>query len=581
MELDKNAVQNANLWLNSTISEEIKQEIRRLQKEDIAEFNDAFYKKLSFGTGGLRGVMGIGTNRMNTIVVSQSTQGFANYILQEFKDEKEIKIAVSFDSRNNSKDFAQITAKVFAANGMKVYLFKDIHPTPLLSFAVRELGCQAGVMITASHNPKEYNGYKAYWNDGGQLVPPHDTNVIEEVNKITDISQVKIQQDMNNITLLDESFDEKYYNKIANLSLATAHLDTFKNIKIAYSPLHGTGYKMVPEALRRWGFKNIFAEEKQSIPDGNFPTCKSPNPEERSALDLVLKLAEEKQCDIVLATDPDADREALCVRNSAGEMVLLNGNQTATLLTYYILLRNKELLRLKGKEFVIKTIVTSELIKVIADDFKVNCYDVLTGFKWIAAKILELEGKENYIGGGEESYGYMPSGIVRDKDSISTCCLLAEMAAWAKQQGLTVYDILLEIYQKYGYYQESLLSIVRKGQQGAKEIEKMMSDFRSNPPKELLGKKVVTIKDYQLQVSTDLQTGKQTPLTLPKSNVLQWYLKDGSKISIRPSGTEPKIKFYFGVRNEYQIGDDFKLLHEKSLDKIEKIKSIILKDMDN
>lgn len=501
--------------------------------------------------------------------------------MQECKDKKEIKVAVSFDSRNNSKDFAQITAKVFAANGMKVYLFKDIHPTPLLSFAVRELGCQAGVMITASHNPKEYNGYKAYWNDGGQLVPPHDTNVIEEVNKITDISQVKIQQDMNNITLLDESFDEIYYNKIANLSLATAHLDTFKNIKIAYSPLHGTGYKMVPEALRRWGFKNIFAEEKQSIPDGNFPTCKSPNPEERSALDLVLKLAEEKQCDIVLATDPDADREALCVRNSMGEMILLNGNQTATLLTYYILLRNKELLRLKGKEFVIKTIVTSELIKVIADDFQVNCYDVLTGFKWIAAKILELEGKENYIGGGEESYGYMPSGIVRDKDSISTCCLLAEMAAWAKQQGLTIYDVLLEIYQKYGYYQESLLSIVRKGQQGAKEIENMMSDFRSNPPKELLGKKVVTIKDYQLQVSTDLLTGKQEPLTLPKSNVLQWYLKDGSKISIRPSGTEPKIKFYFGVRNEYQIGDDFKQLHEKSLDKIEKIKSIILKDMDN
>jgi len=581
MEADKNAIQNASIWLNSSISEETKQEIRRLQKEDISEFNDAFYKKLSFGTGGLRGIMGIGTNRMNTIVISQSTQGFANYILQECKDKKEIKVVVSFDSRNNSKEFAQITAKVFAANGMKVYLFQDIHPTPLLSFAVRKLECDAGVMITASHNPKEYNGYKAYWNDGGQLVPPHDTNVIEQVNKITDISQVKIQHNMDNITLLDESFDEIYYNEISNLSLATAHLDTFKNIKIAYSPLHGTGYKIVPEALRRWGFKNILTEDKQSIPDGNFPTCKSPNPEERSALDLVLQLAEEKQCDIVLATDPDADREALCVRNSEGEMVLLNGNQTATILTYYILLRNKELLRLRGKEFIIKTIVTSELIKVIADDFHVKCYDVLTGFKWIAAKILEVEKNEKYIGGGEESYGYMPSDIVRDKDSVATCCLLAEMAAWAKQQGQTIYDILLEIYHKYGYYQESLLSIVRKGQKGAQEIEDMMSNFRSNPPKELLGQKVVTIKDYQLQLSTDLLTNKQEPLTLPKSNVLQWYLKDGSKISIRPSGTEPKIKFYFGVRNEYHIGDDFKQLHEKSLDKIEKIKSIILKDMND
>ena len=555
MELDKTAIQNAQIWLNSSISQEIKDEIKRLQTEDTAEFNDAFYKKLSFGTGGLRGIMGVGTNRMNSVVVSQSTQGFANYILEQCKGKKEIKVAVSFDSRNNSKDFALIVAKVFAANGMKVYLFKDIHPTPLLSFAVRELGCDAGVMLTASHNPKEYNGYKAYWNDGGQLVPPHDVNVIDKVNKITDISHVKIQQGMENITLLDETFDGIYYKKIEDLSLATAHLETFKNIRIAYTPLHGTGYKMVPEALRRWGFNNVISEPEQSKPNGNFPTCLSPNPEERVALDRVLQLAEEKQCDIVLATDPDADREALCVRNEKGEMVLLNGNQTATLLTYYILRRNKELLRLDGQfesskkdYFVIKTIVTSELIKVIAQDYGVKCYDVLTGFKWIADKVLELEGKEKYIGGGEESYGYMPSDIVRDKDAVATCCLLAEMAAWAKQQGTTLYGILLEIYQKYGYYQESLLSI------------------------EILGQKVVKINDYEKQISEDLQTCKQETLTLPKSNVLQWFLKDGSKISVRPSGTEPKIKFYFGVKCEFSFGDNFEQLQQQALDKIEKIK---------
>ena len=570
--LDTVAIQNAELWLSSTISKEIKEEIKRLQKENPQEFNDAFYKKLSFGTGGLRGIMGVGTNRMNSIVVAQSTQGFANYILGQCKDLKEIKVAVSFDSRNNSKEFAEIVAKVFAANGMKVYLFNEIHPTPLLSFAVRELSCQAGVMLTASHNPKEYNGYKAYWNDGGQLVPPHDENVIKEVNNISDISQVKIQQGMENITLLDETFDKIYYKAIENVSLATAHLETFKNIRIAYTPLHGTGYKMIPKALANWGFNNVIVEPEQSIPDGNFPTCSSPNPEERVALDKVLKLAEEKGCDIVLATDPDADREALCVRNSNGEMILLNGNQTATLLIYYTLLRNKELLRLKGNHFVIKTIVTSELIKKIADDYNVKCYDVLTGFKWIAEKVLTLESKEKYIGGGEESYGYMPSDIVRDKDAVATCCLLAEMTAWAKQQGQTLYDILLEIYQKYGYYQESLLSIIRKGKTGAEEIEKMMSDFRSNPPKEILGQKVVMIKDYELQISKDLVKNKEKQLDLPKSNVLQWYLKDGSKISVRPSGTEPKIKFYFGVRSEYQIGDDFEELQTKSLEKIEKIK---------
>lgn len=571
MELDKSAIKNAQKWLDSSIPQTIKDEILKMQKEDVATFNDAFYKTLSFGTGGLRGIMGIGTNRMNTLVVSMSTQGFANYIKKQNPDGEEIKVAISFDSRNNSKDFANITARVFAANGFKVYLFENIHPTPMLSFAVRQLKCHAGVMITASHNPKEYNGYKAYWNDGGQLVPPHDNGVIEMVNAITDISQVKIQQTMDNITILKDDFDEIYLDQMKSISLATAHLDTFKNIKIAYTPLHGTGFRIVPQALRSWGFNNIVCQPQQSVPDGNFPTCKSPNPEEKVALELVLDLAKKEDCDIVLATDPDADREALCVKDGE-DWVLLNGNQTASLLTYYILVRNKEVLRLKGNEFMIKTIVSSELIKKICESFNVQCYDVLTGFKWIAAKVLELEGKKKYIGGGEESYGYMPSDMVRDKDSISTCCLIAEMAAWAKQQGENLFEILLNIYHQYGYYQESLLSIVRKGQSGAKEIEQMMDTFRKNPPQEIIGQKVVKINDFQLHVSKDILSGKEEKLDLPTSNVLQWFLKDGSKISIRPSGTEPKIKFYFGVRSDFSHKDNFKELHLKSEQKIEAIK---------
>lgn len=571
MELDKSAIKNAQKWLDSSIPQTIKDEILKMQKEDVATFNDAFYKTLSFGTGGLRGIMGIGTNRMNTLVVSMSTQGFANYIKKQNPDGEEIKVAISFDSRNNSKDFANITARVFAANGFKVYLFENIHPTPMLSFAVRQLKCHAGVMITASHNPKEYNGYKAYWNDGGQLVPPHDNGVIEMVNAITDISQVKIQQTMDNITIIKDDFDEIYLDKMKSISLATAHLDTFKNIKIAYTPLHGTGFRIVPQALRSWGFKNIVCQPQQSIPDGNFPTCKSPNPEEKVALELVLDLAKKENCDIVLATDPDADREALCVKDGE-DWVLLNGNQTASLLTYYILVRNKEVLKLKGNEFMIKTIVSSELIKKICESFNVQCYDVLTGFKWIAAKVLELEGKKKYIGGGEESYGYMPSDMVRDKDSISTCCLIAEMAAWAKQQGENLFEILLNIYHQYGYYQESLLSIVRKGQSGAKEIEQMMDTFRRNPPQEIIGQKVVKINDFQLHVSKDILSGKEEKLDLPTSNVLQWFLKDGSKISIRPSGTEPKIKFYFGVRSDFSHKDNFQELHLKSEQKIEAIK---------
>lgn len=571
-ELDKNAVVNAEKWLNSSIDETIKKEVRSLMENNVEEFNDAFYKTLSFGTGGLRGVMGIGTNRMNTVVVSMSTQGFANYIKEQNKDKQEIKVVIAFDSRNNSKDFATITAKVFAANGFKVYLFENIHPTPLLSFAVRELKCDAGVMLTASHNPKEYNGYKAYWNDGGQLVFPHDENVISRVNAITDISQVKVQQDMAGITILGDDFDQIYFEKIKTLSLAEEGLEKYKNIRIAYTPLHGTGYKMVPQALGVFGFHDVVSEPQQSIPDGNFPTTVSPNPEERAALELGLKLMEEKNADILLATDPDADREALTIRDNNGKPMLLNGNQTATLITYYLLRRYQELNKLKGNEFIIKTVVTSELIKVLADKYGVKCYDVLTGFKWIADKILETEGKEQYIGGGEESYGYLIGDFVRDKDSLSTCCILAEMCAWAKLHNKTIYDILLEIYDEFGYYQEGLVSVVRKGKTGAEEIQQMMTNFRNNPPVTIIGQKVVKINDYELQVSKDLVNNTATELTLPKSNVLQFFLEDGSKISVRPSGTEPKIKFYFGVRTEYNNGEDFNVLLAQSEQKIENIK---------
>ncbi|MBR1769028.1 MAG: phospho-sugar mutase [Bacteroidales bacterium] len=572
-ELDLQALNNADKWLCSdNISKEIKDEILRLKAEDTEEFNDAFYKKLAFGTGGLRGIMGVGTNRMNSIVVAMSTQGFANYILQENKGKAEIKVVIAFDSRNNSKDFAQITARVFAGNGFKVYLFENIHPTPLLSFAVRELKCDAGVMLTASHNPKEYNGYKAYWNDGGQLVFPHDENVIAKVNEISDISQVKMQQDMNGITILGDEFDEIYFDKIKTLSLADEDLEQYKDIKIAYTPLHGTGYRIVPQSLHLFGFNDVVCQKEQSIPDGNFPTTKSPNPEERTALELGIKLMEEQDSDILLATDPDADREALTIRDNNGKVMLLNGNQTATLLTYYLLERYGELKKFTGKDFIIKTIVSSELIKVLAEDYNVKCYDVLTGFKWIADKILALEGKENYIGGGEESYGYLIGDFVRDKDSVSTCCIIAEMCAWAKQQGKTIYDILMEIYRKYGYYQEGLVSIVRKGKTGAEEIEKMMTDFRNNPPQSIIGHKVVMIKDYELKIAYDITNNSKTKLELPKSNVLQYFLEDGSKISVRPSGTEPKIKFYFGVKTQFAENDDFVSLNQKSEEKIEQIK---------
>lgn len=559
--LDVNACNNADRWLNGCIDESTKQEILRMREENPEEFNDAFYRTLEFGTGGLRGIMGLGTNRMNFITVSMTTQGFCNYIKQK-KTQGEVRCVISHDSRNNSRNFALTTARVMAANGFKVFLFEDMRPTPELSFAVRELKADAGVMITASHNPKEYNGYKAYWNDGAQLTAPDDELVIEQVNKITDISQVKTQQGDENITIIGKDIDQVYIDRVKSLSLDNGYISRNKGLKIVYTPLHGTGIKLIPQALKAYGFDNVSIVEPQAVADGNFPTCVSPNPEEPAALELGLQQAQRENADILLATDPDADREALAVKKKNGEWILLNGNQTASLFTYYLLKRWSEEGRLTGNQYIIKTIVTTELVRKIAESFNVECYDTLTGFKHIAAKIKSMEGKKEYIGGGEESFGYLIGDFVRDKDSVSGCCILAEMAAYASDKGQTLYDMLLDIYAQYGFYQEKQVSIVRKGQSGAEEIKAMMTRFRTNPHTSLAGEKVERIADY-LECE---KTG------LPSSNVLQYFLSDGSKVSVRPSGTEPKIKFYFSICSKFEAPSLYEQKQTEAMQKIETLK---------
>ena len=560
-QLDENAVLNAEKWLNTSIDEQAKQEIISLRENNVNEFNDAFYRTLEFGTGGLRGIMGIGTNRMNKYIVAMTTQGFCNYIAENNQG-KQIKTVISYDSRNNSREFAKITARVMAANGFKVYLFEDIRPTPELSFAVRELKADAGVMLTASHNPKEYNGYKAYWNDGAQLTSPHDELVIEKVNAITDLSQVKMQDNDKNITIIGEDMDKIYLEKVKSISINSQCIKKQKDLKIVYTPLHGTGISLVPKALKAYGFENVICVKEQSIPDGNFPTCVSPNPEEPAALEMGIKLAKEIDADMLLATDPDADREAIAVKDNKGEWIILNGNQTASLLTYYLLSANKNANALKGNEYIIKTVVTTDLINKIAEDFSVEYFDVLTGFKHIASKIREHEGKKRYIGGGEESFGYLIGDFVRDKDAVSACCILAEMVACLKEEGTNLYDFLLQLYTKYGFFQEKQVSITRKGKTGAEEIQKMMMDFRNNPPKQLDNDEVVEIIDY-------LETEKTQ---LPKSNVLQYLLKSGSKVSVRPSGTEPKIKFYFSIVIPMKDKGEVETLQTIAFEKIERIK---------
>lgn len=560
-QIDKNAAINAEKWLNTSIDQQAKQEIISLRENNVNEFNDAFYRTLEFGTGGLRGIMGIGTNRMNKYIVAMTTQGFCNYIAEN-NPGKQIKTVISYDSRNNSREFAKITARVMAANGFKVYLFEDIRPTPELSFAVRELKADAGVMLTASHNPKEYNGYKAYWNDGAQLTSPHDELVIEKVNAITDLSQVKMQDDDKNITIIGEDMDKIYLEKIKSISINSQCIKKQKELKIVYTPLHGTGISLVPKALKAYGFENVICVKEQSIPDGNFPTCVSPNPEEPAALEMGIKLAKEIDADMLLATDPDADREAIAVKDNKGEWIILNGNQTASLLTYYLLSANKNANALKGNEYIIKTVVTTDLINKIAEDFSVEYFDVLTGFKHIASKIREHEGKKRYIGGGEESFGYLIGDFVRDKDAVSACCILAEMVACLKEEGTNLYDFLLQLYTMYGFFQEKQVSITRKGKTGAEEIQKMMMDFRNNPPKQLDNDEVVEIIDY-------LDTEKTQ---LPKSNVLQYLLKSGSKVSVRPSGTEPKIKFYFSIVIPMKDKGEVETLQTIAFEKIERIK---------
>lgn len=569
--IDKNILERANKWLSDAYDIETRNIVKLLIDTDHTELTECFYRDLEFGTGGLRGIMGVGTNRMNKYTVGMATQGLANYILKMFPGKSDCKIAIAYDSRNNSKFFAQVTADVMSANGIKVYLFENLRPTPELSFAIRHLGCQSGVVITASHNPKEYNGYKAYWEDGGQLISPHDTNVIDEVLKITDISQVKFDGNAQLIEMIGENVDKVYLEKLKSLSLSPELIKKHKDLSIVYTALHGTGITLVPRALKELGFENIHIVEQQDIPDGNFPTLKSPNPEEKAALEMAIEKAAKVNANLVLATDPDADRVGIAVKNDKGNYVLFNGNQTASVLIYYLLKKWKENGKITGNEYIVKTIVTSELLKDIALKNGVASYDVLTGFKFIAEIILRLEGKQTFIGGGEESYGYLVGDFVRDKDAVISCCMIAEMAAWAAESGKTFYDILIDLYAEYGFYKEDLLSLTKKGKSGAEEIQLMMATYRNLPPTSINGSKVVMIKDYGNQITIDCIKNISQTIDLPKSNVLQFFTEDGSKITVRPSGTEPKIKFYFGVKAELKSKSDFEAVNQKLEAKIKAI----------
>ncbi|HPH62923.1 MAG TPA: phospho-sugar mutase [Paludibacteraceae bacterium] len=563
----------ANVWLNGNYDAETKKEVRRmLDNSDKTDLIEAFYKDLEFGTGGLRGIMGVGTNRMNIYTVGAATQGLANYLKLQFKNESQIKVVVGHDCRNNSRLFSETAANIFSANGIKVFLFESLRPTPEMSYTIRELGCQSGIILTASHNPKEYNGYKAYWNDGGQLIPPHDVDVIKEVEKIKSVDEIKFQGNKDLIQIIGKEIDEKYINCITKLTLSPDSIKRNENMKIVYTPIHGTGVEIIPATLKAFGFKNIISVPEQDVVSGDFPTVVSPNPEEPAALDMAVKKAIATDAELVLASDPDADRVGAAVKNDKGEFILLNGNQTAMMLTYYLVRRWKELGKINGKEYVVKTIVTTELIKEIADRNGVECFDVFTGFKWIAAIMRENEGKLNYIGGGEESYGYLPEDFVRDKDAVSTCTMLAEVAAWAKDNGMSMFELLRNIYAEYGFSMNKGISVTKKGKAGADEIKQMMADFRSNPPKEIAGSPVVMVKDYASLEAKD-RNGNVSKLVMPTtSDVLQIFTEEGDKISIRPSGTEPKIKFYVEVRGEMKSVADYEAANKKALDKIEAVK---------
>jgi phosphoglucomutase len=553
-------------WLNGNYDEATKNTIKDLQNSHPSELEESFYKNLEFGTGGLRGIMGVGTNRINKYTIGMATQGFANYLLKTYPNES-ISVAIGHDSRNNSRFFAETTAQVFAANGIQVHIFETLRPTPELSFAIRHLGCKAGVVCTASHNPKEYNGYKAYWNDGGQLVPPHDKNVIKEVEAIQSVDDVKWTGGDANIYLMGASMDDAYINMVKSLSVYPEVIADQKDLKIVYTPIHGTGITLVPRVLSEFGFTNLTIVEEQANPDGNFPTVGYPNPEESETMSIGLAKAKALDADILLGTDPDADRVGIGVKNHKGEWVLMNGNQTAVLAFAYMMEARKAKGIAQPNDMVITTIVTSEMINQVAKQNQVNCYNVLTGFKWIAELIKEKESKENYIIGGEESFGLMIGDQIRDKDAISAVALLCEMAAYEKSKGRTLFDKMIDLYVQYGFYYENLISITKKGMNGQQEIAAMMEGYRKNPPIAINGSKVISLLDYELQKGTNLITGETWTIQLPKSNVLQFVTEDGSKISARPSGTEPKIKFYFSVNttleNKAAFDDKFNQLEGK------------------
>lgn len=569
--IDPAILAKAESWLNANINEETKTKIRTLIDENPTELVDSFYQDLEFGTGGLRGLMGVGTNRMNIYTIGMATQGLANYLLKCFEGE-EIKVAITHDSRINNTLFATTTADVLTANGIKVLYFKEMRPTPMLSFAVRHFGCKSGVMITASHNPKEYNGYKAYWDDGAQVVAPHDTNIIKEVQKITSFDQVNWNKQDDLFSYIEEDFDAIYLDEVKALSLAPEEIAEQKDLPIVFSPIHGASGKMVPAAIKAFGFTNIHIVKEQAEPDGNFPTVVYPNPEETEALDLSLKLGKEVGAELVLACDPDGDRYAAAVPNEFGEYELLNGNQTGSLLTYYLLSRWQEAGKLDGNQYFVNTIVTTELIDKICGGFNVKCFSVLTGFKNIAAVIRDLEGKQTFIGGGEESYGYLVGDFVRDKDGVSACAMVAEVVAYYKSKGKTVFDVLSEIYERFGFYKENLISVTKKGKDGAEQIQALMTDFRHHPPKEMNSQKVERIVDVKASTVTHVESGKTEKLVMDKSNVMQFYLADGSKISARPSGTEPKIKYYFSVNKALPSRDQYRAVEAELVSRLEGLK---------
>ena len=572
-QLLKQVTEKAQVWLGEGYDADTRAAVKAmLENEDKTDLIECFYKDLEFGTGGLRGIMGVGSNRMNIYTVGSATQGLANYLKDAFKDLEQIKVVVGHDVRNNSRLFAEIVANIFSANGIKVYLFDDSRPTPEMSFAIRELGCQSGVIITASHNPKEYNGYKAYWNDGAQMTAPHDKNTIDYVNKISGVAEVKFEGNKDLIEIIGAEMDKIYLDRIKTLSLSPDVIERHKDLKIVYTPIHGTGKNLIPASLANFGFTNVIHVPEQDIQSGDFPTVDSPNPENASAMAMAIEKAKEVDADIVMASDPDADRIGVVIKNTKGEYELVNGNQIVMIFLYYLMARRKELNLLKGNEYIVKTIVTTDTIKAIAEKQNIKMYDVFTGFKWIAKVMLENEGKAQYLGGGEESYGFLAQDFVRDKDSVSAISLMAEIAAWAKDKGFDMNAMLIDIYKTYGYSKEKGISLVRQGKSGAEEIQAIMKQFRANPPKAIVGSPVVTVKDYDTLEEKNMITGEVKKLDMPTtSNVLQFFTEDGTKISIRPSGTEPKIKFYIEIHDTLNSAEEYDAKNQWAAAKIEAV----------